>query len=73
MKKTIKALKHYLGLKSDKALAEFFGFTENTITRAKAGHNTKLNVVLPQIEWWFDNSMPWQHKAFIEKFKHDGD
>lgn len=71
MKKTIKALKLHTGHKSDKAFAEFVGATENTITRAKAGHKTKLNAVLPMLEWFFENAAKGKRNAFLKHFKND--
>ena len=44
-------LKKLTGHTTDKSFAEFVGVTENTITRAKAGHKTKLDAVLPMLEW----------------------
>lgn len=69
MKKTIKALKYYTGHKSDKSFAEFVGVTENTITRAKAGHKTKIETTLKMLEWFFENARKWQHDAFLQSFK----
>ena len=69
MKKTIENLKYYTGHKSDKSFAEFAGVTENTITRAKAGYKTKLNKVLPILEWLILKLPKTDMKEFLKKFK----
>ena len=71
IKKTISTLKYYTGLKSDQAFAKFLGFTENTITRAKAGHKTKLHTVLPMLEWLFENATKSKRELFLETFKNE--
>ena len=69
MKKIIENLKYYTGHKSDKSFAEFVGFSENTITRAKAGHKTKLNAVLPMLEWLLKKNNTRLNSIFLKKFK----
>lgn len=73
MKKTIQNLKFYTNHKSDAAFARFIGVTENTITRAKAGHKTKLDAVLPMLEWFFSQNLlsKKKHNAFLKRFKSD--
>ena len=69
MKNIILTLKTLTGHTSDAAFAEFVGVTENTITRAKAGHNTKLNTVLPMLEHLIVMSHEAELKIFLKKFK----
>jgi len=69
MKKIIKSLKNLTGHKTNVEFAKFVGATENTITRAVAGHKIKLDTVLPMLEWLLENSHAWQRAAFLKRFK----
>jgi len=69
LKKTIERLKDITGHKSDKSFADAFGYSKDTITRAKRGENTKLETPLTVLENILNMLTPEQMQVFLKDFK----
>ena len=69
MKETIKNLKKLTGHRSDVAFAEFVGVSKSTVHLAKKGKKTKLNAVLPMLEYLLSGLSQAKLKDFLKEFK----
>ena len=73
MKTIIQSLKKLTGHTSITELAKFLGHSRSTLFLAGSGQKTKLNKILPMLNWFFENTTKTQHEAFLKKFKTPND